>query len=196
MKVAVIDYNAGNTRSVYHAMRRLGVDAKFTRKHDEIASADKIIFPGVGEASTTMGFIRQFGLDRIIPNLKQPFLGICLGMQLMCRWSEENDTKCLGIFDCDVKRFIPKNGEKVPHMGWNKITDLSGNLFNKQLENQHVYFVHSYFVEEGPYSTAHTDYCQGFAAAIEKDNFYATQFHPEKSGTVGAAILENFLAIK
>jgi len=196
MKVVVIDYNAGNTRSVYHALHRFGVDADFTRNHQKIKDAEKIIFPGVGEASTTMSFIREFGLDQIIPDLKQPFLGICLGMQLMCRWSEENDTDCLGIFDVDVKRFQPNNGEKVPHMGWNQIYNLDGALFDEQLENQFVYFVHSYYVPPTSYGSAETDYCQPFTSAIQKENFYATQFHPEKSGKVGARILQNFLALK
>ena len=195
MKVAVIDYNAGNTRSVYHAMRRLEVEVNFTQDADEIMAADKVIFPGVGEASTTMEFIRELGLDKTIPQLTQPFLGICLGMQLMCRWSEENDTECLGIFDLEVKRFSPENGEKVPHMGWNKIFNLRGELFNPGLENQFVYFVHSFYVEDSRYSVAHADYTLPFAAAIQMNNFYATQFHPEKSGSIGAQILKNFLAI-
>ena len=195
MRVVVIDYNAGNTRSVYHAMKRLGVEACFTSDHDQIQSADKIIFPGVGEASTTMSFVRARGLDQLIPKLEQPFLGICLGMQLMCRWSEENDTDCLGIFDVDVKRFRPTHGEKVPHMGWNNITHVKAPLFDDSLEDKFVYFVHSYYVEETKFAIAQTDYVNTFTAAIRKNNFFATQFHPEKSGNVGKRILENFLAI-
>ncbi len=195
MRVVVIDYNAGNTRSVYHAMKRLGVDACFTSDHDQIRSADKIIFPGVGEASTTMAFVRARGLDQLIPKLEQPFLGICLGMQLMCRWSEENDTDCLGIFDADVKRFRPTRGEKVPHMGWNNITHVKAPLFDSSLEDKFVYFVHSYYVEATKYASAQTDYVNSFTSAIRKNNFFATQFHPEKSGKVGKRILENFLAI-
>ncbi len=196
MRVVVIDYNAGNTRSIYHAMVRYGVDAEFTRQHDRISSADKVIFPGVGEASSTMHFIRKYGLDKVLPNLKQPFLGICLGMQLMCQWSEENDTECLGIFDAKVKRFRPENGEKVPHMGWNTIFNNTAPLLSSDLENQYVYFVHSYFIEINEHTIGQTNYCQVFSSAMQKDNFYATQFHPEKSGKVGAKILENFLAIE
>lgn len=193
MKVAVIDYNAGNTRSVYFAMQRAGVDAVFTKDHATIKSADKVIFPGVGEANTTMAFLRKHHLDDLICGLKQPVLGICLGMQLMCKWSEENDTKCLGIFDIDVRRFKPAGNEKVPHMGWNQVYDLDLNLFPKYHEQKHVYFVHSYYVPISDYTAARCDYCQPFSAALHKDNFYATQFHPEKSGPVGAAILRRFL---
>ena len=196
MNVAVVDYNAGNTRSIYHALQRLGVDAEFTRDHAKIRSADKVIFPGVGEASTTMKFIRQFGLDDVIPNLTQPFFGICLGMQLMCRWSEENDTKCLGIFEADVKKFIPSQKEKVPHMGWNKIRNLSPPLFDADMEEQYVYFVHSYFVEITDHTASVAQHGQAFSAGIQKDNFYATQFHPEKSGDIGTRILRNFLELK
>ncbi len=195
MQVAVIDYNAGNTRSVYYALQRIGVDAVFTNDATQIRSADKVIFPGVGEASTTMSFIRSMGLDEVIVQLTQPVLGICLGMQLLCRWSEENDTDCLGVFDLNVRRFQPRHGENVPHMGWNKIYDVAAPLFSAAQEQQHVYFVHSYFVEPSDFSMATCDYCAPFAAAISKDNFYATQFHPEKSGQVGAQILQNFLQI-
>ncbi len=195
MSVIVIDYNAGNTRSVYHALCRLGVEAEFTRDPMKIKNADKVIFPGVGEASTTMHFIREYGLDQIIPSLKQPFLGICLGMQLMCLRSEENDTECLGIFSAEVKRFKPDREEKVPHMGWNQINNLNGALFDVEMEGQFVYFVHSYYVELNPNAVAETNYCQPFSAAIQKDNFYATQFHPEKSGKVGARIIRNFLTL-
>ena len=195
MKVAVIDYNAGNTRSVYYALQRLDVDALFTRDPEAIMSADKVIFPGVGEASTTMEFVREFGLDTLIPSLKQPVLGVCLGMQLMCRWSEENNTDCLGIFDIDVKRFVPMNAEKVPHMGWNKIYEVAPPLFSINEKDQYVYFVHSYYVPLNEHTIATCNYTRPFSAAIQKDNFYATQFHPEKSGPVGARILENFLKL-
>jgi len=195
MKVAVIDYNAGNTRSVYFAMQRAGVDAVFTKDHVAIKSADKVIFPGVGEANTTMEFLRRHQLDDLICGLKQPVLGICLGMQLMCNWSEENDTECLGIFDTDVRRFKPTGSEKVPHMGWNQVYDLDSTLFPKELEQRHVYFVHSFYVPIGDDTAARCDYCQPFSAALHKNNFYATQFHPEKSGPVGAAILKHFLEI-
>lgn len=193
MSVVVIDYNAGNTRSVYYALQRYGVDAIFTKDPQQIRSASKVIFPGVGEASTTMGFVRAQGLDEIIPSLSQPVLGICLGMQLMCAWSAEGDTECLGIFDAHVKRFEPREGQKVPHMGWNTIYNLDTNLFPADLEHQYVYFVHSYYVEMSPYTAATTDYCLPFSAAMHRDNFYGTQFHPEKSGSVGGQILQHFL---
>lgn len=191
--VAIIDYNAGNVRSVLFAMERLGVEAILTDDHEKIRSADKVIFPGVGEASTTMAFLREKGLDQVIKGLTQPVLGICLGMQLLCEHSEENDTQCLGIIPQEVVKFRPNNNEKVPHMGWNAITGLDNTMFDPKLENQFVYFVHSYYVELGPHTTASTHYSQDFSAAVKKDNFYATQFHPEKSGTVGEEILKGFL---
>ena len=193
MKTAIIDYNAGNVRSVLFAMERLKVPAILTDDPEEIRSADKVIFPGVGEASTTMAYLKEKKLDQVIKDLQQPVLGICLGMQLMCRHSEENDTTCLGIIPQEVWRFRPKNGEKVPHMGWNSIYDLKTGLFEGDLEKQYVYFVHSYFAEIGPYTIATYDYVTPFSAAVQKDNFYATQFHPEKSGSVGEQILKNFL---
>ena len=195
MKVAVIDYNAGNTRSVYFAMQRLGVQAVFSHDPEEIQSADKVIFPGVGEANTTMQFLKEKKLDQLIKGLKQPVLGVCLGMQLMCRWSEENDTECLGIFDNDVLKFKPNELEKVPHMGWNQIMDLSTDMFPAEIEGAYVYFVHSYYVESSPDTTATCQYIHPFSAAIRKDNFYATQFHPEKSGPVGEQILKYFLQL-
>ncbi len=191
--IAVIDYNAGNVRSVLFALDRLGVKAKLTNDHRQIRSAEKVIFPGVGEASTTMAYLRQEGLDALIRELEQPVLGICLGMQLLCTHSEENDTECLGIIPQQVLRFRPKQGEKVPHIGWNTINQLAADVFPNDLEGQHVYFVHSYYVEQGPFTIATTDYTVPFSSAIRKDNFIATQFHPEKSGFVGERILRNFL---
>lgn len=199
MKIVIIKYNAGNIESVNNALNRLGVDAEITADADKIRNADKVIFPGVGEASTTMAYLRANKLDELIVSLKQPVLGICLGLQLMCSHSEENDTKCLGIFDEKVKRFVPKPGEefitKVPHMGWNAIKDLKSEIFNAQLENEYVYFVHSYYAEKSEHTIATCDYILPFSAALHRDNFYATQFHPEKSGSIGATILENFLKI-
>jgi len=193
MTVAVIDYNAGNTRSVSYALQRLRVDALFTNDLDKIRSADKVIFPGVGEANSTMRYLNKIGLDELIPSLTQPVLGVCLGMQLMCRWSEENDTPCLNIFDVDVKRFQPAGQEKVPHMGWNRIYQLDARIFDLDLEGEYAYFVHSYYVPANPCTTALCDYIHPFSAAISRDNFYATQFHPEKSGPVGARIIQTFL---
>jgi glutamine amidotransferase len=197
MKIVIIKYNAGNIESVNNALNRLGVNAEITAEPAKIRNADKIIFPGVGEASTTMAYLREKGLDKLIVSLEQPVLGICLGLQLMCSYSEENNTECLGIFDEKVLRFIPKPGEefitKVPHMGWNAITNLKSKLFSEEIENQYVYFVHSYFAGLGEHTIATCNYINPFSAALQKDNFYATQFHPEKSGTVGTQILKNFI---
>ncbi len=194
MEVAIIDYNAGNVRSVLYAMERLKVEAVLTDDHDAIRAASHVIFPGVGEANTTMRYLRGKGLDKLIPSLRQPVLGICLGMQLLCAHSEENDTTCLGIIPQNVRRFRPGKGEKVPHMGWNSLHKLKGGLFDPAHdEGEFVYFVHSYYVEEGPYSTATCDYINPFCAALRRDNFFATQFHPEKSGEVGEGILRRFL---
>ncbi len=195
MNLTIIDYNAGNTQSVIFALNRLGIDPILTDDFEAIQKADKVIFPGVGEASTTMAFLRKKGLDKLIPSLQQPVLGVCLGMQLMCAHSEENDTTCMGIFDEKVKLFQPASGEKVPHMGWNNITNLKSGIFDQSLENERVYFVHSYYVEQSSHTAAVADYCQPFSAALQKDNFYATQFHPEKSGKVGAKVIENFINI-
>lgn len=196
MKIAIIDYNAGNVQSVQFALERLGVDSFLTNQPGEIIKADKVIFPGVGEASTTMQHLKKLGLNQIIPQLKQPVLGVCLGMQLLCEYSEENDTTCLGIIPQKVVRFQPKNSNiKVPHMGWNTISNLQSKIFSKELTQQYVYFVHSYYVELGEFTTAITDYVQPFSSALQKDNFFATQFHPERSGSVGAKILENFVKI-
>ena len=199
MNIVIIKYNAGNIESVNNALNRLGVNAEITADHEKIRKGDKVIFPGVGEASTTMAYLRKQGLDKLIVSLKQPVLGICLGLQLMCSHSEENDTDCLGIFDEKVKRFIPKPGEefitKVPHMGWNAISDLKSELLAGIPENEYVYFVHSYYAEKSEHTIATCNYINPFSAALHKDNFYATQFHPEKSGTIGAKILDNFLKI-
>ena len=177
MKVAVVKYNAGNIRSVDYALKRLGVEAVITADKEELQSADKVIFPGVGEAETTMNHLK----DELIKNLRQPVFGICLGMQLMCRHSEEGEVDCLNIFDVDVKRFVPqKHEDKVPHMGWNTIGKTNSKLFEGFTEEEFVYFVHSFYIHP-------------FSAALHKDNFYATQFHPEKSGKTGEKILTNFL---
>jgi len=196
MSIVVIKYNAGNIFSVEHAFKRLGAEIIVTADKELIQKADKVIFPGVGEASSTMHHLRQTGLDILIPKLKQPVLGICLGMQLMCSHSEEGDADCLNIFDAKVKRFVPQEHEdKVPHMGWNTITDVKSKIFDSSIEGQFVYFVHSYYVPVGEYTAATTDYILPFSASLHKDNFYATQFHPEKSGSMGEKILQNFLNI-
>ncbi len=200
MNVVIIKYNAGNIESVSNALLRLGITAEITADKARIMAADRVIFPGVGEAATTMAYLKAHGLDKVITSLTQPVLGICLGLQLMCSFSEEGNTPCLGIFDEVVKRFVPAPGrefiDKVPHMGWNAIYDLKGELFSRAMENQYVYFVHSYYAEAGEHTSARCDYMKPFSAALQKGNFYATQFHPEKSGDVGSAILENFIRLK
>ena len=194
MKVAVVKYNAGNIRSVDYALKRLGVEAVITADKEELQSADKVIFPGVGEAETTMNHLKATGLDELIKNLRQPVFGICLGMQLMCRYSEEGEVDCLNIFDVGVKRFVPqKHEDKVPHMGWNTIGKTNSKLFEGFAEEEFVYFVHSFYVPTCDFTAATTDYIHPFSAALHKDNFYATQFHPEKSGKTGEKILTNFL---
>lgn len=194
MNVAIIKYNSGNIFSVEHALKRLGINASVTSNAEKILNADKVIFPGVGQAETTMNFLKHAGFDTLIRSLKQPVLGICLGMQLMCRHSEEGNADCLNIFDIDVKRFRPlKHEDKVPHMGWNTVSNVNSNLFDTTIENQYVYFVHSYYVPICDHTAATTDYIHSFSAALHKDNFYATQFHPEKSGSIGEKILQNFL---
>jgi glutamine amidotransferase len=193
MKIAIIKYNAGNIMSVEFALQRLGVACEVTDDFDKIRKADKVIFPGVGEASTTMSYLKNKKLDVIIKDLKQPVLGICLGLQLMCNYSEEGKTECLGIFQEKVLRFEPKL--KVPHMGWNTLTDVRSKLFSGEFENQYVYFVHSYYAETGSDTIAKTDYIVPFSSALNRGNYYATQFHPEKSGEVGAMILKNFVEL-
>lgn len=195
MKVAIIKYNAGNIRSMAFAMERLGIDYSITDNQEEIKKADKVIFPGVGEARSTMDYLQTHKLDSLIKDLKQPVLGVCLGMQLMCAYSEENDTRCLNIFDETVKQFIPKNAEKVPHMGWNSIA-LSNSWIDTSLDEAYMYFVHSYYVPVNQHTAAITDYIQPFSAALQKDNFYAVQFHPEKSAAAGENVLRSFLNIQ
>ncbi len=192
MKVAIIDYNAGNIKSVEFALNRLGIQPMVTNDSNELHSADKIIFPGVGEASSAMSFLKQLKLDELIKNLKQPVLGICLGMQLMCSHSEEGSTECLGIFPQKVKLF--KSTEfKVPQIGWNEIINLNSPLFSGLTNESYVYYVHGYYAELGSNTIAETNYILNYSAALNKSNFYGVQFHPEKSGSTGEVILKNFI---
>lgn len=196
MKVAVVKYNAGNIYSVIHALQRLGVTPILSDDPEQLQKADKVLFPGQGEASNAMRYLKERGLDNVIRDLKNPILGICIGQQLMCRHSEEGNTDCLGIFDVDVLRFQPrKHEEKVPHMGWNQLEHPSSELFRGFCEKEFVYFVHSFYVPVCEHTIATTDYILPFSAALHKDNFYATQFHPEKSGSVGERIIKNFLEL-
>lgn len=202
MNVAIVKYNAGNVQSVLYALQRLGTNAIVTDDHEKIAGADKVIFPGVGNAFSAMGYLKERKLDQLIISLKQPVLGICLGLQLMCNFSEEGNTKCLGIFDADVKKFdesVFKDKNlihyKIPHMGWNTIYNLSSPLMNGIDENSYMYFVHSYYAELSPETIATTDYIHPFSAAMQKENFYGVQFHTEKSADAGEKILSNFLNI-
>ncbi len=193
MKIVIINYGAGNIQSIMFAIERLGFKAVLSNNREEILAADKVIFPGVGEASSAMAKLRESGLDSLIPTLKQPVLGICLGMQLMCNSSEEGNTKGLGIFDADVIKFTSK--VKVPQMGWNQIYNLKSDLFKGIPENEFMYLVHSFYAPNCDEAIATTDYELEYASALQKNNFYGTQFHPEKSGAVGEKILENFLKI-
>ena len=192
MRVAIVKYNAGNTASVANALLRVGVEPLISDEAEVLKSADKVVFPGVGEASTAMKYLRDRKLDEVLRSLTQPVLGVCLGMQLLCTSSEENSTECLGLLPYHV-RWFPGGGLKVPHMGWNQISDLRGPLFRGVSEGAFVYFVHSYFVEPGGHTTARCSYGESFAAALSYDNFHAVQFHAEKSGPVGERILQNFL---
>jgi glutamine amidotransferase len=197
MLVAIIKYNAGNIYSVDYGLKRLGVEPVITADREILRKADKVIFPGQGEAGTTMRYLKEHHLDELIKDLKQPVLGICIGMQLLCRFSEEGNTDCLGVFDIPVLKFQPeKQEDKVPHMGWNNLSNLKTGLYEGLSEGDFVYFVHSYYVPENEYTVATTDYIRKFSASMHKDNFYATQFHPEKSGAVGEKILRNFLQTK
>lgn len=189
--IAIIDYGAGNIKSVQNAIQKLGFETLLTSDFEEIRNAEKVIFPGVGEASTAMNYLKEKKLDQLIPTLTQPFLGICLGQQLLCSHSEENDTKCLGIFEEKVKKF--PTTEIVPHMGWNSLKNIKGNLLKGVSETDDFYFVHSYYCEIGEETGSVCKYILPFSASLQKDNFYGTQFHPEKSGDMGSKILGNFL---
>ncbi len=195
MKTVIIKYNAGNIFSVDYALKRIGVEAEITDNVEKILSADKVIFPGVGEAETTMNYLKSHHLDEVIKQLKQPVLGICIGLQLMCERSEEGgNTICLGLFDEEVKRFVSTDRSlKIPHMGWNTLAFEPSPLFAGIEQGAYVYYVHSYFASVGKDTIATTDYITPFSASLQKDNFYAVQFHPEKSGAVGEQILKNFI---
>jgi glutamine amidotransferase len=194
MDIAIIKYNAGNIQSVLYALERIGAQAKVTDDAEEIRKADRVIFPGVGEASTAMQYLEQRGLDDIIKNLQQPVLGICLGMQLMCSHSEENDTACMNIFDVPVKRFVTSDpAVKIPQIGWNTIFNLESTLFKGIADNTYIYLVHGYYAELCDETIATCDYIQPYSAGLQKDNFYGVQFHPEKSAEAGAQLLKNFL---
>jgi imidazole glycerol-phosphate synthase subunit HisH len=194
MKLAIIKYNAGNIQSVLYAMERLGVEAEVTDDGEKIKSADKVLFPGVGEASSAMQSLKEKNLDKVIKDLKQPVFGICVGMQLLCVHSEENDTECLGVIPVQVKKFkSPNQAIKVPQIGWNNIYDLQSNLFKGIEEKSFIYNVHSYYAEDSQYTIAKCDYGIEYAAAVKKDNFYGVQFHTEKSAAIGDQILKNFI---
>lgn len=195
MEIAIIKYNAGNVQSVMYAMDRIGVKYTWTDDEKMIESADKVIFPGVGEASTAMAYLREKGLDQLIPKLKQPVLATCIGMQLLCRDSEENNTTCMGVFDVSVKRFVSPD-LKIPHVGWNSIQAYGENTLMEGLKKEeYVYFVHSFYAPINPYTSATCSYVQPFSAMMQRDNFYAAQFHAEISGLVGQKIIQNFLAL-
>jgi len=193
LKIIILDYGAGNIKSIQFAFKRLGFDAVLTHNVEDIIKSDKVIFPGVGEASSAMKMLKESGLDKLIPTLKQPVLGICLGMQLMCNYTEEGNTEGLRIFDVSVKRF--SNKVKVPQMGWNTITNLKSDLFNNIKEDEYMYLVHSYYAEQCNESIAASNYELEYASALKNDNFYGVQFHPEKSSKAGEQILKNFLKL-
>lgn len=196
MKIAIIKYNAGNNFSVECALHRLGYEAIVTDNPNEIRHADKVIFPGVGEAKSAMAYLRARKLDQLIKNLNQPILGICIGQQLMCKHSEEGDVDCLGIFDVDVKKFnVQQNRVKIPHMGWNTIELSKSDFIPTEINGKYVYYVHSYYVPINDATIATTNYIIPYSAALHKDNFYATQFHPEKSGSIGESILKSFIEL-
>ena len=195
MNVAIVKYNAGNILSVTYALERLGISSVVTDNIEELQKADRVIFPGVGEASTAMHYLTERNLDTVIKNLEQPVLGICLGMQLLCSYSEENNTNCLSVFDERVVSFLPNGIDKIPQVGWNTISDYSSGLFNDLSENAYCYFVHGYYAALGPDTIATTNYILPYSAALHKNNFYGVQFHPEKSAAVGEKILQNFLDI-
>ena len=195
-RVTIIKYNAGNILSVVNAFKRLGISPTVSDDPETILGSSHVVFPGQGEARTTMSYLQSRGIDKVILSLRQPVLGICIGMQLMCRHSEEESTDCLGIFDIDVKRFIPQSQEeKVPQMGWNSLEKLESPLFRGIDENSYAYFIHSYYVPLCDHTISTTDYIHPYSSALHKDNYYATQFHPEKSGKIGEQILKNFLAL-
>jgi glutamine amidotransferase len=197
MNIAIVKYNAGNIGSVENAVRRMGIEPVVTDDVEKIQGADRVIFPGQGEAHSTMAYLKAHRLDEVIVGLKQPVLGICIGMQLLCRHSEEQDTDCLGVFYVDVKRFVPQRHEdKVPQMGWNTIEQTKSELFKGFEKPEFVYFIHSFYVPTCEWTIATTDYIQPYSSALHKDNFYATQFHPEKSGSVGELILTNFITMR
>lgn len=196
MNIAIVKYNAGNIYSVVNALKRLGIEPLLTDDAELLAKADKVLFPGQGEASGAMSYLKERRLDEVIKNLKQPVLGICVGQQLLCKHSEEGNTDCIGIFDAEVKRFCPtRHEDKVPAMGWNALYNTKSPLFKGFTDNEFVYFVHSYYVPLCDATIAKADYILPYSAALCKDNFYSTQFHPEKSGSVGERILKNFLEI-
>lgn len=197
MKLSIVKYNAGNIQSVLYALERIGVQAQVTDDHEALRSSDKVIFPGVGEASSAMRYLKEKGLDQVLLQLQQPVLGICLGMQLMCRYSEENNTDCLGIFDEPVLKFsnapAAASSFKIPQIGWNTIYDLKTDLFKGLKDGSYCYFVHGFYAAIGEHTIASTDYIQPYSSALHRDNFYGVQFHPEKSATVGEQIIKNFL---
>ena len=195
MDLVIVKYNAGNIQSVLYALERIGIAAEVTDDKEKIQQADKVIFPGVGEASTAMNYLRERNLDQLLISLKQPVLGICLGMQLMCSSSEEGDTTCMGIFEEKVKKFIKVDDFKVPQIGWNDIYDLKTPLFNGISEHSYVYLVHSYYASLGEHTIATTDYISPYSTALHRDNFFGVQFHPEKSAEVGSVLLKNFIEL-